>query len=252
MSNKCAISSAKAFVESALAPFCTTFLLFNRMDHFLPFPHICCLYIDVSQASHVSSSSRSFGVHVLDALGSAPFKVLVLEGIQQGSLTLLERIVQLFPDLVGLTLTRVVVWPHQCGEYALRFQGFRRLRYFGWNFSSEGYDYRYSPATLDLFESSALVERAEYEICRGEGDDVRGDDSSVTRVFGCYCPSLELVMLEGQPMEPYVISRGTRYDGDVIAYRDDMGGGKDWNPDSVFHQGWKIVDSNEGLVKAVS
>ncbi|KAK1224034.1 hypothetical protein PQX77_013095 [Marasmius sp. AFHP31] len=205
---------------------------------------------------------------LLDALGSAPLVVLVLEGLQQGSLTLLERIVQLFPDLVGLTLTRedtrmqreqlttritAAVWPHQSGEYASRFQGFRRLRYFGWNFSSEGFDYRYSPATLEVLESSALAERAGYEseLQRGEEDDFREDDWSVARVFGCYCPSLEVVMFEGQPTEPYLMSRGTRYVGDVIAYCRQMGSGREWNPDSVFHQGWKTVDSNEDLVEVV-
>ncbi|KAF9261901.1 hypothetical protein L218DRAFT_1001212 [Marasmius fiardii PR-910] len=47
-----------------------------------------------------------FMIPLLESLHStrAPLEVLVFEGIKEGSLTLIERIAQLFPDLLGLTL----------------------------------------------------------------------------------------------------------------------------------------------------
>ena len=72
---------------------------------------------------------------LLDSLDSAPLEVLVLDGVKRCSLLLVERIIQRFPDLLGLTLfqrdskvarfgrTRLSVWSRQSGEYALLFRG---------------------------------------------------------------------------------------------------------------------------------
>ncbi|KAK1226681.1 hypothetical protein PQX77_010325 [Marasmius sp. AFHP31] len=87
-----------------------------------------------------------------------------IEGLKEGSLGLFERIATQFPDLVGLTLirrenrlqrhTKFATWPHRSGEYASRFQGFRKLTYFGWNYRIS-FD-ESTPCGLVGFEASAL------------------------------------------------------------------------------------------------
>ena len=81
---------------------------------------------------------------MLYTLRIAPLEVLVLEGIAQGSLAIIDHISRDFPNLLGLTLIRredehqhenkQATWPHFSWEYASLFSTFNRLRHFAWNF----------------------------------------------------------------------------------------------------------------------
>ncbi|KAK7453969.1 hypothetical protein VKT23_011481 [Stygiomarasmius scandens] len=105
--------------------------------------HICTLtHVKLEM---VWGLSDDVAIDFVESLDSAPLQVLVLEGIETGSITLIDRIAQIFPDLLGLTLvrresnrqikTKMCRWPRPCWEYAARFGSFRRLEYFGWNFA---------------------------------------------------------------------------------------------------------------------
>ncbi|KAJ8087570.1 hypothetical protein PM082_006401 [Marasmius tenuissimus] len=200
-------------------------------------------------------------ISLLESLSSAPLQVLVLADIKNGSLTLVDRIVQLFPDLVGLTLTRQdnqsqkhrrtkqTIWPHQSGEYASRFQGFRKLRYFEWNFDSDVSNCSYGPITILVHEYIALAETLGWEV---DGDELYQDligeedadgecDAVIATMFGGYCPTLEVMVSHRYPMETYTIVRGLHYEGEVFAaYNREYVSRKDWNPDSS-KKGWKHV-----------
>jgi hypothetical protein len=81
---------------------------------------------------------------VLHALRIARLEVLVLDGIAQGSLVIIDHIAGDFPNLLGLTLigredehqhaNKLATWPHLSWEYASSFSTFKRLRHFAWNF----------------------------------------------------------------------------------------------------------------------
>ncbi|KAK1226924.1 hypothetical protein PQX77_010095 [Marasmius sp. AFHP31] len=200
-------------------------------------------------------------ISLLESLSSAPMQVLVLADIKNGSLALVERIVQLFPDLVGLTLTRQdsqsqkhrrtkrAIWPHQSGEYASRFQGFRKLRYFEWNFNSDVSDCSYGPVTILVHEAIVLAERFDCEV---DGDELYRDligeeevysesDWILATMFGGYCPTLEVMVSYRYHRETHSIVRGLRYEGQVFGgYDRDYNAWRDWNPDSS-RSGWDHV-----------
>ncbi|KAL0572500.1 hypothetical protein V5O48_009465 [Marasmius crinis-equi] len=192
-------------------------------------------------------------VDLLHSIQSSPLEVLVFASIKEGSLTLIERIAQLFPDLLGLTLIRAETrrrrdskstpWPHQSGEYAFRLQGFRRLKYFGWNFRMEILEP--TPSALLNFEASAL--KSEKGLWPYDESDIYFEDASnIALPFGCYCPTLEILGMEDGLCQHYVISRTP--DGQVKATG--VGGwfgvkgeveSQDWNPYDLGPDGWKCV-----------
>ncbi|KAK1216354.1 hypothetical protein PQX77_021024 [Marasmius sp. AFHP31] len=202
-------------------------------------------------------------ISLLEALQSAPLEVLVLEGIKDGSLALFERIANLFPDLVGLTVirrentlqrrTNLSRWPHQCGEYALTMRGFRRLRYFGWNFYVPLDDT--TPATLLRFEERAVREaegipEPEENECstefyrrrREESEAAYFQDSgSIALPFAAHCSTLEVMGLEARWRSEFVISRepsgGITIVEDVLST---IRNTRTWNP-TRFDHGWEPI-----------
>ncbi|KAF5347054.1 hypothetical protein D9758_011614 [Tetrapyrgos nigripes] len=188
-------------------------------------------------------------VRLLESLRSAPLQVLVLEGLKDGSVTLIHRIAELFPDLIGLTLIRrenycqhdlkKVTWPHQSGEYAVAFANFRKLRYFGWNFRVPRYDVTPSPLVLfeDLADGKVFDDK---DLYFREDDAYFADTEMLALPFAAYCPTLELMMLESQFFYASV-SRGPR--GEIVVSGSKDGALKDpqeWNP-SFFESGWTPV-----------
>ncbi|KAJ8087566.1 hypothetical protein PM082_006397 [Marasmius tenuissimus] len=220
-----------------------------------------CTLTHVKLTMH-SPLPEGLALVLLGSLRSAPLQVLVLERIKRGSLLLIERIVQFFPDLVGLTLTQregrlprfptnqLVLWPHPTGEYAHRFQGFRRLRYFGWNIHIPTYEY--APSAMLRWEAaiandavadspSAVAVASGHE---NDEDEFEELGTTVARVFGCYCPTLEVMVVEGRISDVYSIDRGDG--GKVKATMNLCSDGRnvwnldEWNPGG-YHRGWKHV-----------
>ncbi|KAJ8087416.1 hypothetical protein PM082_006246 [Marasmius tenuissimus] len=203
-------------------------------------------------------------IPLLNSLASAPLEVLVLDGIKQCSLSLVERITQLFPDLLGLTLiqrdsrfprwgrTRWSVWPHSSGEYAALFHRFRKLKYFGWNFCAP--EYGYSPACLLVFEIAVqgVAGRVPVDgvnVPRGivdNDDEFPGEKAIIARPFACHCLTLEVMVSGRRSFEMYGISRGSK--GEVVSTRMDrfnvarLGSLLDWNPGRDGWRDWQPVD----------
>ncbi|KAL0572501.1 hypothetical protein V5O48_009466 [Marasmius crinis-equi] len=188
-------------------------------------------------------------IHLLESIQSAPLEVLVIECIKEGSLTLVERIAQLFPDLLGLMLIRrdhelqweikAMPWPHQSSEYAFRLQGFRKLKYFGWNFRMQFHDH--TPSVLLQFETSALTPESEGLWPYDKSDEFFDDASSIALPFGCYCPTLETVGVEDGLCRHHEISRMP--DGQVKATGV---GGRFGGKREVDSRAWNPYDFDNG------
>ncbi|KAK7461358.1 hypothetical protein VKT23_008536 [Stygiomarasmius scandens] len=180
----------------------------------------------------------------LESLQSAPLEVLVLIGIKEGSLTLFRRIAQLFPDLLGLTLirrenrcqkeTKAATWPHQSWEYAAQFEGFHRLRYFGWNFAVPLFDV--TPCAMLAFESDF----ASYEDFKDE--KYFGDVQDIARPFAVRCPTLTIMALEHGVPYYCLVSRSPREEIIVQGEFNSPPGHDrgEWNP-YYFELGWNPV-----------
>ncbi|KAJ8087533.1 hypothetical protein PM082_006364 [Marasmius tenuissimus] len=206
--------------------------------------------------------SESDIVPLLEVIASAPLEVLVLEGIKEGSLALFQRIATLFPDLLGLTIirrenifqrkTKMSRWPHQCGEYALQLQNFRRLKYFGWNYYAPLFDI--SPVVLLELEELATRE------AKGESDEDKScdfdrlvgresvyfhDTGSIALPLAAHCPTLEIMGLETGYCAQYSISResngGIKINGEY-GVSTSVVDRRDWNP---VDNGWKPIFPSE-------
>ncbi|THU92015.1 hypothetical protein K435DRAFT_907267 [Dendrothele bispora CBS 962.96] len=211
---------------------------------------------------------RSIGddiaIPLLESLQSAPLEVLVFEGIKDGSLTLISRIAQIFPDLVGLTLirrenhiqkkTKEATWPHQSWEYANQFNGFHRLKYFEWNFAVPFDDV--TPSAMLTFEELASGSNntdtsfKEWDEPMSEYFD---DTQSVTLPFAVCCPTLKVITLYSCSCRFYCgISRGPKGKIQVEhGYNPPKGHNEqDWNP-SFLQQGWEEEPPPNRKIKAI-
>ncbi|KAL0572503.1 hypothetical protein V5O48_009468 [Marasmius crinis-equi] len=178
--------------------------------------------------------------------GLTALEVLVLEGIEGGSLNIIETIAQLFPDLLGLTLilgtnqkqnaSKDRVWPRASWEYARRFRIFRRLVYFGWNF--------HVPED-DVTGLGILGLEAGTGLTLEEGADEVGDAvASIARPFACYCPTLEALCLEKAKPYACFIERGARGEVETkniwqVPFNRGISS-QEWNP-CDFRPEWKPV-----------
>ncbi|KAL0572502.1 hypothetical protein V5O48_009467 [Marasmius crinis-equi] len=196
------------------------------------------------------SAPDEYIIPLLESLQSAPLEVLVLDGIREGSLELIRRIVQLFPDLIGLTLIRrenrsqreskLASWPYQSWEYALELRGFRQLRYFGWNYRVPVLDV--TPYALLGFEAAVegCTDETLYEI-HGDDEEYFLDESSIALPLASRCPTLELVGLEERLPRHIKISRGPNGEVKTSDERYNvLQNMQDWNPHE-FEFGWKPV-----------
>jgi hypothetical protein len=99
---------------------------------------------------------------LLDGLRLAPnLQVLILEGLLDVGLGIIDYIAEACPNLLGLTLirrhnerqheTKLTKWPHPSADYASRLSSFSKLRYFAWNFLVSRLEY--TPAIMMQFEN---------------------------------------------------------------------------------------------------
>ncbi|KAL0066373.1 hypothetical protein AAF712_006632 [Marasmius tenuissimus] len=225
--------------------------------------HFCAgVFTSVTLKTDLPHSDTT-AISLLEALQSAPLEVLVLEGVKDGSLTLFERIANLFPDLIGLTIirrentlqrrTNLSRWPHQCGEYALTMRGFRRLKYFGWNFYVPPDDT--TPAALLRFEERAMREAEgtpepeedehSMEFYRRRRDESEAayfqDSGSIALPFAAHCSMLEVMGLEARWRSEFAISRdlngGIAVVGNVLS---SVRNTRIWNP-TMLDRGWEPI-----------
>ncbi|KIK52432.1 hypothetical protein GYMLUDRAFT_251255 [Collybiopsis luxurians FD-317 M1] len=146
-------------------------------------------------------------IDLLEALRAAPLEALSIDGLQDGSLMLIERVAEYFPNLRALSLVRrendrqvkaeSSMWPRASWEYAPLFARFNRLEHFLWNYRVL-HDHFVYPTALLLFEKDASGEKWE-----DEDEDIRWDLQdliSEAEEYGCvdaarllaaYCPSLK-------------------------------------------------------------
>ncbi|KAG6911321.1 hypothetical protein DXG01_000992 [Tephrocybe rancida] len=137
---------------------------------------------------------------VLQAVHSAPLKVLSIGGALQAGLHLFDWIATHFPLLLGLTISRrdstrqhrdnSADWPLPDWQYAERFSAFLQLQHFGWN----NYNYNSSFSTYLL----PLLEGGQDEDNYDGWEDMRENENFDPEVvglwtpvlFGIHCPSL--------------------------------------------------------------
>jgi hypothetical protein len=186
---------------------------------------------------------------LLSGLEEAPLQVLVLKGIRNGSPELIERIAQLFPDLLSLTLyyydsdrqhrSRGTVWPFPTWEYAQRLGRFNRLKHFGWNFAV---DLVYLPAVMPYFEDGFPEEF--WTVPNEVLDDW---DGSVAKLFAVHQPSLEsMAFVQNNFPAPYC--RFTRLNSEgCIDVASSFGGGEDYYAEHCppDFMGWPSLPLNE-------
>ncbi|OBZ72252.1 hypothetical protein A0H81_07928 [Grifola frondosa] len=150
---------------------------------------------------------------LIDALKHAPLQTLALEGLSYVGLDLFDRLASSLPNLYDLTLinrhngrqrkSQANIWPYPMWEYAKRMAGFKRLRYFAWNYSLEPVE---AGTTFDLpFMEDGYPDQWYMDFA----DTYFEDLESTCHLFLAHCGSLEwLVFLMGHAVEVmYEISR---------------------------------------------
>ncbi|KAK7453963.1 hypothetical protein VKT23_011475 [Stygiomarasmius scandens] len=182
----------------------------------------------------------------VESLELAPLQVLSLEGLKTGSLEFIDRIAQLFPDLLGLTLiqrendrqhkTTMCHWPHPSWEYAIHFRPFRKLRYFGWNFAIP----MFAQTAIPLLAYEKIAEGMDpdklwldEELWKMLQEDCFHDEQYLAAPFAVHCPTLEVMVLD-HGYHPFfcLVSRGER--GEISLESEFLSTAgwdlKDWNP----------------------
>ncbi|KAL0066370.1 hypothetical protein AAF712_006629 [Marasmius tenuissimus] len=190
-----------------------------------PAPSCTLTHFKLHRVHSILDSSIVPLLEALHAL-SAPLQVLVLEGIKEGALTLMQCIADLFPDLLGPTLirrenllqrrTELARWPYQCGDYALQLRNFRKLKYFGWNFHVPLYDL--TPALLLALKKHAMrdanpdhfsnKEELHEALLQERESSYFQDAGSIALPLAAHCPTLEVMGLEREFVLNLVL-RGT-------------------------------------------
>ncbi|EJD50389.1 hypothetical protein AURDEDRAFT_160292 [Auricularia subglabra TFB-10046 SS5] len=174
-------------------------------------------------------------LHSLHA-GNAPLQVLALNGIMPASIDLVQTMVELFPDLVALTLFRRAGerpkssganrsrWPGALYEYAAPFRNFTRLRHFASNLYFD-YD-ALSPLALEtLLFGVGERDNDEYSFeCVGD----------VARPFAAYCPTLQTFELEGYRGRAYTWLTISRAESGSIIMADTPWGLRFTPPDEIW------------------
>ncbi|THV00287.1 hypothetical protein K435DRAFT_461966 [Dendrothele bispora CBS 962.96] len=184
----------------------------------------------------------------LGLLEVAPLEVLVLEGIQGGSLALFESLTSSFPDLRGLTLirreterqrmTKECSWPSRSWEYAPIFSNFRRLEYFGWNFAVPCDVY---PNSMIMFEQPDGTPKEHLQTLFV--DDEVGFDSRhvMAKMFAAYCKTFRMLALHsvGGNTNSYKVW----WEGDTVSSCDFERREGYWaygNWDPCRNEGWEV------------
>jgi hypothetical protein len=140
---------------------------------------------------------------LLNALRWSPnMQVLVLEGLRDAGLELIDRISQACPNLFGLTLirrhnnrqseTKLASWPHASYEYASHFTSFTQLNHFGWNLDVDLYGLDPSPSVMSEFEAGfpdLLFESWEETEMRDQ-NAYFDDTHLMAGSFAAHCPTL--------------------------------------------------------------
>jgi hypothetical protein len=205
------ISIPPDIVRQTCNPFTTLERVF--LDHFDP-DDISALSVWMSEASG-SLRLTHFKIHtrwgmddtvvfdLLNALRWSPnMQVLVLEGLRDAGLELIDRISQACPNLFGLTLirrhnnrqseTKLASWPHASYEYASHFTSFTQLNHFGWNLDVDLYGLDPSPSVMSEFEAGfpdLLFESWEETEMRDQ-NAYFDDTHLMAGSFAAHCPTL--------------------------------------------------------------
>ena len=196
---------------------------------------------------------------MLHALRIAPLEVLVLEGIAQGNLAIIDHIAEHFPQLLGLTLLRqedehqhegkLAAWPHFSWEFASRFSAFERLQHFGCNFQTNRLERPLNsmiPCEDGLLEPTSIFTKI-YNV-ESDQDNLHFEDNQncLLLPFASHCKTLRTFVIlsrSGSP-EAHRISRGS--DGAIIIKRStSLSAWNQWNIDewNPFHWtlGWPTI-----------
>jgi hypothetical protein len=167
-------------------------------------------------------------------------EVLVLEGLESGSLDLITLIATTCSNLLGLTLirrhnirqrkTKLASWPHTLAEYASRFSSFVRLRYFAWNFLVL-VCLDPTPAVMIQFENGFpnLETKEGWKQGKAISDVEYFDDSHlVAAPFAAHCLTLETYVIVGRFHE--LVCKIDRSKGTVeISSTESVDEGTMWN-----------------------
>ncbi|KAF5374637.1 hypothetical protein D9615_008937 [Tricholomella constricta] len=182
------------------------FLYLKNISHdtIIPFAAWIANAMSLPRLTHVKlHTSSGMPDHemmlILRALEVAPLRVLSIDGLEEADFALFDSIAQLFPDLVGLTLsrrasdrqrrTRSVKWPGPEWQYASLLAQFTKLRHFGWN-NDQLYG-SFSTYTLLHFEEGFidLVDFVRWGEARENEWLEEGDWTP--KLFAIHCPTLE-------------------------------------------------------------
>lgn len=142
--------------------------------------------------------------NLLDALQWSPnMRVLVLEGLEDAKLELIDRVAHACPNLHGLTLirrqsdrqneTKLASWPHPSYEYASRFTAFTQLKHFGWNFDVETFGLDPTPSIMKNFEEGfpdPTTLEGWKETMKREDIAYFDDTHLMAGSFAVHCPTL--------------------------------------------------------------
>lgn len=145
-------------------------------------------------------------IQLLGVLQFCPDLVtLVLDGLRDAELALIDHIGQACPNILGLTLIRrhndrqtesrtFALWPYTSGQYGSRFGVFTRLRYFCWNPRIDSP--HATPSIMQQFEVGFpdLDTSQGWEMMREQETDF-WDDHLMAGPFGAFCSTLQTVSL---------------------------------------------------------
>ncbi|TFK65186.1 hypothetical protein BDN72DRAFT_845837 [Pluteus cervinus] len=168
-------------------------------------------------------------IDLLSTIERSPLQVLIIDGLADGSLFLVDIISLKLPSLLGLTLyrrhsdrqgtTSLSEWPHPTYEYADRLSGFTKLQHFAWNCKT-GYETEYTTKSLLHFEEgefppppdSALGVDAEYHD-EWRNDHTADEDHVLALPFAAACPTLQSFAVGSHPYREKVSCQIKRVEG---------------------------------------
>ncbi|EMD34022.1 hypothetical protein CERSUDRAFT_97948 [Gelatoporia subvermispora B] len=174
-------------------------------------------------------------VSLVDALESAPLRILALEGILYAGLDVFDCVAEKFPRLEALTLvrrenwlqteTKPCVWPHTTWEYAPHLARFQCLKYFAWNFCMEP-AFATTAWDLPLMESGYPEHSIPFPSRWNDAVEEHScfEWKCLARLFLVHCKTLEhLAFLHRtSPVLAFDIQRGLDGKIDIISHQWEM------------------------------
>ncbi|KAG6819805.1 hypothetical protein H0H93_008500 [Arthromyces matolae] len=164
-----------------------------------------------TRLSHLKIESGEDGildsdlVALLQAFGTAPLEVLVIDGALQVKILLIDWLARQYPDLLGLTILRRAstrstrtsscIWTVPIWQYAQCLSSFRRLQFFEWNNTSI-FEIQYSTYSLPLLEDGGLADDDDHRLWDAQHNELLStEDQWSPRLFGICCPTLQTLVV---------------------------------------------------------